>query len=248
VTANTVDARNVGVVDRMPSEARSTSRDSHWFFGAVSAFYLAGVLIGFTPTFYLRRHFNRPPLPAYLYVHGVVLTAWFALQFVQTTLIATHRTALHRRLGVVGVIVAGLVAVISPVILIRFVPRAFSSGGDPSLITRFVFGEFAGLLAFVVLVAAGVYFRQQPAAHKRFMLLASLNIVGPAIGRIAGSDIPTPAVLIGVLIIQAAYDRIRLGRVHWDTKWAVSVFVIVSVLGFGIAFTRLGQAIITALR
>lgn len=58
------------------------------------------VLVGFAHTLYLRVLFGLPDIPAQLYVHGTVLTIWFTLAFVQTGLIATDRTAIHRRLGV----------------------------------------------------------------------------------------------------------------------------------------------------
>jgi hypothetical protein len=92
------------------------------FFLASSALFLAVVFAGFTPTFYVRpslwptevilaRH--GPVLPAYLYVHGVLLTAWFVLAFVQTWLVATRRTHVHRKLGLGGVVVAAGIVPIS---------------------------------------------------------------------------------------------------------------------------------------
>jgi len=55
-----------------------------WFFPIVSAGLLAALLVGFAPTLFLRSLFDVPPIPAYLYVHGIVLTTWFVLVFAQT--------------------------------------------------------------------------------------------------------------------------------------------------------------------
>ena len=66
---------------------------------------------GFVRTFYLRPAFqsaltNDEPLPFYLNVHGVLLTAWFSLLIVQSFLVAAKRTRWHRTLGVYGAVVA----------------------------------------------------------------------------------------------------------------------------------------------
>jgi hypothetical protein len=66
----------------------------------MAALLLATVLVGFAPSFFLRAYFGTPPLPMYLQLHGVVLTAWFLLFFVQTSLIASHKPSSpigHRR-------------------------------------------------------------------------------------------------------------------------------------------------------
>ena len=97
----------------MPSEAAVRAGRSHeavWpvtrdrFFVGMSALFLLVVLAGFAPSFYVRPYLLHPErlvrypsgLPAHLYVHGLLLTAWFVLAFVQTWLVATRRTSVHR--------------------------------------------------------------------------------------------------------------------------------------------------------
>ena len=53
---------------------------------------------GFGPTFFLRPFFDVPPIPLYLYLHGVVGTAWFALVVTQAVLIANRQFTRHRQL------------------------------------------------------------------------------------------------------------------------------------------------------
>ena len=86
-------------------------RASSKFFFGMSVVLLLFVLSGFAPTLYLRAFFNVPPIPASIYLHGGILTGWFIWLVVQTSLVQTARTAMHRRLGVVGVVwAAGVVA------------------------------------------------------------------------------------------------------------------------------------------
>jgi hypothetical protein len=58
------------------------------------------VFAGFAPTYYLKGAFGTPDLSTLKHVHGVVMTAWFALFFTQALLVANGRTATHRKLGV----------------------------------------------------------------------------------------------------------------------------------------------------
>src|SRR5258708_37817452 len=60
--------------------------------------------IGFAQTYYLKVLFGTPPLRLLLHIHGLVMTTWFVLFFVQVRLIAVHRRDLHRRLGVAGAV------------------------------------------------------------------------------------------------------------------------------------------------
>src|ERR1700730_9006168 len=80
------------------------------FFLAAHVVLLVVVLLGFSPSFYLRSasHHVRQ-LPTLLYVHGAVLTVWFLLTVMQGLLIRTQRLRLHRRLGYVA---AGYAAVV----------------------------------------------------------------------------------------------------------------------------------------
>ena len=97
---------------------------------------LCVVLVGFAPTLYLRAFFDVRPVPIYLYVHGAMLTAWFIWLCVQTSLVAAHRVDMHRRFGVVGVVLGIAVLVISPFVTLGAVSRlAATYGLDSALLS-----------------------------------------------------------------------------------------------------------------
>src|SRR5215510_1481756 len=131
---------------------RTVSRDP--FFAAMSAVILAIVLSGFAPTLYLRPVFKPVPIPGYLYLHGIVLTSWFAWFFMQTLLIQSRRTALHRRLGVAGAVLAfavpfaGLLATSGAVG--RVVAEGIDLNGDASAFGIGVSGPVVNFLAGVI--------------------------------------------------------------------------------------------------
>ena len=158
-----------------------------WFFPAVSGILLVVLVVGFAPSFFLRGHITTPlplrTMPPYLVLHGVVLTAWFALTFAQTCLVASHRTDLHRRLGIVAVGVALLVVPVSALVVVRAVPRLLADGVPREFVAGLVAGDSLSLAYFSLLVVAAVYFRKRPHLHKRLMLMSGVMIFGPVLER-----------------------------------------------------------------
>src|SRR5262245_31279537 len=76
-----------------------------FFFGMAIVCAIA-VLWGFGPTFFLRAFITTRDLSWLIKIHGLTFCAWIVLFAVQTLLVAKHRTALHRQLGVAGCVLA----------------------------------------------------------------------------------------------------------------------------------------------
>lgn len=53
-------------------------------------------------------------LPPIIHLHAAVFTSWLVVLVIQTTLVLRGRTAVHRRLGVAGVVLAALMLVVHP--------------------------------------------------------------------------------------------------------------------------------------
>ena len=84
------------------------------------------------------------------------------------------------------------------------------------------------LLVFAALAATALYFRRHTDIHKRLMVLATINLLPPALGRI---PMPDPLVGVGMLVFLLAgpvYDRFTRGRVHW-IYWSGGCITIVSM-------------------
>jgi hypothetical protein len=216
-----------------------------WYFPAVSGVMLAAIVVGFSPTFFLRAFFDVPPIPAYLYVHGVALTAWFVLVFAQTFLVAKHRTAEHRRLGVVAAVVAVLVVPISAYVAVSAVPRLTAAGAPIEAIKGVVLGDLASLVEFSVFVGTALYLRRRPEIHKRLMIASCFVFFGPVNARLArlGFALPPVIFLLFPVLVPAVYDLITLQRLHRGTILVALLFGIIFVfsgaLFFGNAGTRL---------
>jgi hypothetical protein len=245
----------VAVATAVPANLRG--RTWRWFFVVMSAAMLAFVLVGFARTFFLRAYLGTAELPAglqtlppYLYVHGVVLTSWFLLFLTQTVLVATNRTDLHRRLGVVGVVLAAGVVATGLITTIRSVSRS-PSNGTPLPEEPIVFGTSVGfLLAFSLLVVCGIYSRRRPETHKRLMFLATFSIVGPAVGRLpALKALPLLLLVLQLspLIALVLYDAATEKRVHHATIIGGLLSILIQVLGGVLAITGSGRAFIQSL-
>lgn len=236
-----------------PIQGRTEFRS---FFPIVSGVLLAGMVVAFAPTFFLRGRlptpFPLPSMPAYLAIHGTVLTAWFSLVFVQTCLVAAHRTALHRRLGVVAVCVAGLLVQISAFVVVRAVPRLIALGAPRQALYGIILGDFLALSLFSVFVGTAVYLRRHRTdIHKRLMIAACFAIYGPVLSRLQsfyGLPVPFPVVVFVMLAGLAAYDLITLKRIHRATLLAFGGFVFLGAVGAVLIGTGVADALIEALR
>jgi len=179
------------------------------------------IFVGFAQTYYLKVLFKTPPLRLLLHIHGVVMTAWFVLFFVQVRLIAAHRTDLHRRLGVVGALLAGMVLAVG-------VPVALSQGhlhlianeasSEPPLV--FLSVPLGALLLFGTFVTSAIFLRKRADYHKRLMVLSCLSILAPGIDRLPLQFIENAdrLTLFGLndacIVICVAYDALKHRRLH----------------------------------
>jgi hypothetical protein len=219
------------------------------FFPVVLGVLLAGVFVGFAKTFFLRSQFSVPPIPEYLYVHGVMLTTWFVLVFTQTCLVAAHRTALHRRLGIMAALVAASLIPINMYVVAHAARRAH--GPITPLLRLEVVGDLLTIVTFAGLVATGLYFRRRPDVHKRLMVASCFVFYGPVFARLElvyGLPAPPPTVIPLGLVVLGSYDLIIARRLHRATMWiGVVLLGLLFVLGVLIA-TGAADAIIRALQ
>ncbi len=219
-------------------------------------------LVGFGPTLYLRALFDVPPIPAYLYAHGAIGTAWFALLVAQTMLVAHGRVGIHRSLGVAGAAVALLVLISGMYTSAHMVPRnaalGLTSESDIVLYTVVTGADNAAFIVFPTLVLLGLYFRRRPEVHRRLMLLSAWSILGPAVARIlnytAGFPNPMgplrfigPIIILGFIAAMLINDIVSRHRPHVVTVLGTLFFMVVNIsiqlsgLGATLVERRLGQ-------
>lgn len=187
------------------------------------------VLAGFARTYYLKGLFGTPALPGLLvHLHGFVMTAWVLLFVTQVWLVAARRVRVHQRLGMLGMVLAGLIVVVGVVTAIAAAARGASPGPPP---LRFLVIPLGDMLVFAVLVGMALYFRRRIEIHKRLMLLAALNLLTPAIARIPLQFIETggPLVFFGLtdlcVLACVAFDTIKHRRLHPVFLWGTLLII-----------------------
>jgi hypothetical protein len=225
------------------------------YFQIMTGVLLAIVLLGFARSFFLRPVFMTETLPTSLIVHGSLLTVWFVLAFVQASLIQAGNTALHRSLGYAGAAWALVIAASGLIATLGMGARVQSLADREHMI---VWGNFLTLLAFATLVVLAVLQRNRAAAHRRYMLIASIAIIGPPLGRIpdwpgmpGGPQLAVAYAIGGIVLLLASvvvFDLRTLRRVHAATWTGVSItfasIVLTVVFGTSPLALRVLQAMV----
>lgn len=209
------------------------------------------VVAGFARTYYLKPFFDTPDIPGRIvHIHGIVMTAWVVLFVVQISLVATRRTRIHRRLGVLGAGLAALVVIVGVLTAIDAAARGASPGPPP---LSFLIIPLGDMLIFSVLVGLALYFRRKLDVHKRLMLLAAINILTPAIGRIPFDFVLNggPIVFFGLtnvlLLACVAFDTFKHRRLHPVFLWGTIVIIAMQPLRLLLSGTEAWLGIATAL-
>ena len=221
-------------------------RRERWFYISMSIAALITVFAGFAPTYYLRPYFDTAPLMPLLHLHGIVFTSWLVLFFIQTTLVAAHRTDIHRRLGILGGVIATLMILIgASTAVIRASQGATPVPGVSPL--SFLVVPLGDISVFAILVGAGFYYRRRPDVHKRLMLLATVSILAAAIARLPFAIMQAgPPAFFGItdLFVLACilYDLITLKRVHRATALGALLIIASQPLRLMLAGTHVWLA------
>lgn len=207
-------------------------------WGALAA--IALVFAGFARTYYLKHYFGAPALSLLVHLHGLVMTLWFTLFAVQVWLVAAHRVAVHRRLGVAGALLAAMVVGIGTLTAITAARNGVSPGPPPLVFLAIPLGD---MLVFTVLVSLGLAYRHRPALHKRLILLSSLSMLTAAIARI-----PVEAITRGglpvffaltdlVILVCAGIDTAKHRRLHPAFGWGFAFILASQIFRFWLAGT-----------
>jgi hypothetical protein len=197
------------------TDGRSRSR----FYLIVSACILLIILFGFGPSFYLRPLYEMPSETPIVFVHGGFMTLWFFILVAQTSLVASGRADIHRKLGIAGVALACVAIVLNVVVSLQFGARLASSGNvGPA--PGILWGNLATLSVFSTSIALAVLCRKRPNAHRHLMLLASISMTPQALSRfplwwpwLGGAINPLTGVA-ALIIVLAVYDVVTERRIH----------------------------------
>ena len=199
------------------------------FYTALPIAMALAVFVGFAPTYYMKAAFGTPALAPLYHVHGFLFTCWMLLLIAQPALVATGRTALHRRVGVVGGLLAAGMVVAALAVSIDLGRRGASPPGVPPLV--FLVVPLTTVVVFPVLIGAALLWRNRPEIHKRLMMIGSMELITAGFGRwpVVGPLGPMAYFAATDLFVLAllVHDRATTGRFHRATLWG-GLFLIAS--------------------
>ena len=232
-----------------PPRPRRAFAPTHPADGALFLVYIAliwlGMVLGFGRE--IARHLanHEPPYPPILHVHSAVFVTWLVAFTAQILLVRVGKPALHRRLGVALAFGVGVLAIVGPLTAYTIQNLNF---GTPRSDPAFFSVQLGDVIGFVGLSVAAIALRKQPAAHKRLMLLAILQLSTAGFSRWLGNAIGSAypfgywgqSFWATFLILHltndvlalgiGAYDLLTRGRLHpayvaglaWSFGWQVT--------------------------
>lgn len=207
-----------------------TARGPSRFFVWTSLLLTLLAVIGFSRSYYLKVFFGTPALSGVIHVHALIMTSWLALLITQTLLISKGFIQWHRRVGVAGAVLAAVVIVVGMHATLAATQRE---------VQHHVVGPFhfllalnaANLLTFGALVVAAIVYRFKADFHKRLMVLATLNLIAPALARIVLLFTHDPHAQIYFyyfcVIAFVAVDTVAHRRLHPACAWGALLTIVI---------------------
>lgn len=220
------------------------TRDRRFHLAAAVAAAIITV-VGFGPTFFARPS-TMPALPWLVVLHGVVFTGWLVAYALQSALITMQRRDLHRALGYWFVGLGAAMVLLGLVTAVAAVRRG--AGGafddDPRVFMVIPFFDF---VLFAGFLGAGYLWRRSPETHKRLMLLATIDLIGPALARMAmhssrplfSEHFPMWAFagMMLFIVVASGYDLATRRRVHPAYLWGAFTLTASGPIRFAIGGT-----------
>ena len=200
-----------------------TRRGTRRFYVGVAIAVLITVFLGFSRSYFLKAYYGTPELSLHVHIHGLVFTSWVLLFLAQTTLVATDRTDLHRKLGVGGAVLAALLLVMGTTTAILRVKGGGSSPipGVPPL--SFLAVPLFDMVVFAMLIGTGLVLRNRPDTHKRLMTLGTIALTSAPIARLPFVRPLGPPGFFGLtdlfIVAMLVYDLATRRKVHPATIW-----------------------------
>lgn len=200
------------------------------FFRNMMLSMLAVVVIFFPANVLVNGFDSVAPMRPILHVHAVSLGAWFLLGAIQSSLIQTGKTHVHRILGQLSVL---LVIIMLPVGIYVSMENAQRTGSN-----SIFYVNLTSVAIFLVHYGTALFHRGIGEWHKRMMVFASLSIMLPAFARVTytlqiGPYFALP-MWIAFIVAIIVHDKRQLGYVTKATYFgliltAIQIAILMSI-------------------
>ena len=223
------------VAARSQAPSLAGARYDRVFYSSMAIALAVTVFSGFAPTYYFGALGSRPlatvsggPVTLLVHTHAALFTTWVLLFIVQTALVAQHKVAVHRRLGIAGSVLAAAMIVVGTLTALQAAARGAAPAAPDPL--AFLAIPLTDMVLFGGFVAAALRLRRNREAHKRLMLLAYVSIIIAAVARLPGMLTLGPPAFFGLglsfVLLGVVYDVVTRRRVHPAYIWGGSVLIL----------------------
>jgi hypothetical protein len=215
--------------------ARPAGTYDHVFYSGMAVVMAITVLVGFASTYYLKLFGDGSmttisgfPFTALVHVHGALFTCWVLFFVAQTSLVASGRVAVHRRIGVAGAVLAAAMVLAGVSLALFSAGRGTAPPGIDPL--SFLAVPLFDMVLFATFVSLAIAKRRDKETHKRLMLLAYISILAAPIARVPGVMPLGPFGYFGLafvfIVAGVIYDLVSRGRIHRVYLWGGALFAL----------------------
>lgn len=206
-------ARSLPGRNRRPDLLSGTPRAGavdRWIYVFTAASFIAIVLAGFVPESLAKiaavRAGDAPPFPLVMHLHAILMGSFLLLLLAQTTLVAIGKCDLHRRLGLLAVILVPALVVVGFMLVSRTYHGWWSAtqAAAPEardqlqqivlIVDNIMLMQLRIGILFPLFLLIGLLARKSDAGlHKRMMMLATAMALPAGIDRITWLPSTMPA-------------------------------------------------------
>ena len=217
--------------------SKPNRRKARFFFVAMAILFPIVVFFGFFPSF---QGLNDGTLEVHwlTHIHSVVMTSWILLYLTQTILAATGNLRIHRRLGLLSVVMGVLVFLVMGMVSFNII--VVNHPPQESFLFDLLLTDFYEMLCFALFFTCGMWLRKRSSsAHKRLLTLATFVLLTAAVDRIQrnntfpslGMEYPAFSfIYLNILLIPLfLYDLITLRRIHKITLIGTAIVILFQV-------------------
>jgi hypothetical protein len=181
-----------------------------WIYVFMAASFIVYTLVGFLPDSLMKMAAveagERPPFPAVLHVHSLLMGAFLLLLLAQTTLMATGRKQLHQTLGIAGIALGPALVIVGFILVPTMYHQVWNGmqAAPPPVAAAMQDGlrnfdnimliqTRIGILFPIFLAIALLARRTDAGLHKRMMLLSIAPALPAAFDRMTWLPTTLPA-------------------------------------------------------
>ncbi|MEO8019177.1 MAG: hypothetical protein ABI769_15300 [Pseudomonadota bacterium] len=190
-------------------------------------------VVGFWHTYFGALFAGHSQAQWLFHVHAAIFMGWIGLVMLQAWLAMSGRTALHVKVGRLGMIYGAALIVFGLTFSLIVLSQRIAAIGVDGVKGQFLV-PLTDMGTFSIFLIGAWHTRKRPESHRRFILLATNTLLIAAVGRLFGGTasialrdvIPFLLVWLSPLWIAMTYDGLRHRMMHPVYAWGAVLLIV----------------------